>query len=1057
MTYTSEQKRVIEHDGAHAIVAAVAGSGKTHTMVGRIAYQLANGVSPKRILVLMFNKSAQEDFAGRLAGQCAGKGLKPAEVLTFHAFGLRLANRMVEQGLLEPAQLQTEGYALRKMARAVLEKVNAESSEDDQLDLSFEVVTEFLDTIDILKGELYPTDDRRWEYTVTNTDERFVRGFHFFECMRREMQMRTFADMIYDPVMAALDNPQIERFISGRYDHVIVDEFQDVNEAQMTLLRMLAGQRAAVMAVGDEDQCLPPETMITMSDGSLLPVESIRQDDQILSAIGNGRFAIRRVTKVRQHFHDGELIRIRTSSGRELLSTPDHVHFAGYKPGVSHQRNLMYLMFKKGIGYRLGVTRVYSGRTQKKKVMTFQERCRQERADGIWVIRTFDDENEARIAEITESLRYQIPTVPFVARTGLSTNGFVHDQSAIDRIFRESNCWAGGSKLLADMRMSPNCPHYQPRSRNSSRRNLVITLCADPRGQSVGHRISFIGNSNEDQQLLKSKGLPVRGAKSKSSSWRLEKGFSDFGELLRLVDQIRNIFPDINVVKQARLGKQPDDGLTRNSLPFCPASHVRPGMAMFAEDGFYDTVESVEAVPYSGMVYDLDVSGTHNFLANGLVTHNCIYAWRGAKPDYMTRLFQKEFPNCTRYALSRTFRYGHKLSLAANFVISRNKNRTEKLCISGTRTDTALDVRLVRSSVGDEVLKIVREWREGGRQYSDAAILVREYAHTTSTEIALLQNKVPYRLVGASPFFDRAEVLGLRAYLQLAAGGLQFVETPQRRIRLVSALLTTPTLYLRKDAISTLSEAIAESPDLLCETAEAWFKADSRSLPFSRERRLKAVETWRWVINVGPKLRAADFLSEVMSRTNLRKDIEKNVPDPREAAEKLRMLDQIVVLARERRESPAAFAAFLDRLTAEYSDSAADSDRVLITSCHRAKGLEWSMVILPELADGSFPVLRTGWTEQDLEDERRLFYVAATRAIERLVLLAPMDPRLLSASNKGVATAPDAPIASRFLYEANLAVAMEGLEKARQIKPDSRCATIIDRYRGAIASAEIAG
>ena len=689
MTYTSEQKRVIEHDGAHAIVAAVAGSGKTHTMVGRIAYQLANGVSPKRILVLMFNKSAQENFAGRLAGQCAGKGLKPAEVLTFHAFGLRLANRMVEQGLLEPAQLQTEGYALRRMARAVLEKVNAESSEDDQLDLSFEVVTEFLDTIDILKGELYPTDDRRWEYTVTNIDERFVRGFHFFECMRREMRMRTFADMIYDPVMAALDNPQIERFISGRYDHVIVDEFQDVNEAQMTLLRMLAGQRAAVMAVGDDDQC--------------------------------------------------------------------------------------------------------------------------------------------------------------------------------------------------------------------------------------------------------------------------------------------------------------------------------------------------------------------------------IYAWRGAKPDYMTRLFQKEFPNCTRYALSRTFRYGHKLSLAANFVISRNKNRTEKLCISGTRTDTALDVRLVRSSVGDEVLKIVREWREGGRQYSDAAILVREYAHTTSTEIALLQNKVPYRLVGASPFFDRAEVLGLRAYLQLAAGGLQFVETPQRRIRLVSALLTTPTLYLRKDAISTLSEAIAESPDLLCETAEAWFKADSRSLPFSRERRLKAVETWRWVINVGPKLRAADFLSEVMSRTNLRKDIEKNVPDPREAAEKLRMLDQIVVLARERRESPAAFAAFLDRLTAEYSDSAADSDRVLITSCHRAKGLEWSMVILPELADGSFPVLRTGWTEQDLEDERRLFYVAATRAIERLVLLAPMDPRLLSASNKGVATAPDAPIASRFLYEANLAVAMEGLEKARQIKPDSRCATIIDRYRGAIASAEIAG
>ena len=81
----------------------------------------------------------------------------------------------------------------------------------------------------------------------------------------------------------------------------------------------------------------------------------------------------------------------------------------------------------------------------------------------------------------------------------------------------------------------------------------------------------------------------------------------------------------------------------------------------------------------------------------------------------------------------------------------------------------------------------------------------------------------------------------------------------------------------------------------------------------------------------------------------------------------------------------------------------------------------------------------------------------ATRAINRLVLLAPMDQRLLAASNKGSATSPDNPIASRFLYEANLAVAMEGFEQTRQIKPDSRSASIIDRYRSAIATAQIAG
>lgn len=679
MGYTAEQIAVVNHDRGHAIVGAVAGSGKTHTMVARVIHLLKAGVEPRRILVLMFNKSAQEEFERRLKQACAEEGLPVAEVLTFHSFGMRISRRLVEAGLLNGAKLETEGYTIRKMAREILQRVNTEGGEDNMLDLNFEVVTEFLDTIDILKGELFPTPDERWSATVRDIDKRFVRGFSLFEEARFDRGTRLFSDLIYDPVMAALSNPDVERFIGGRYDHVIIDEFQDINEAQMTLVRMIAGKRAYVMAVGDEDQT--------------------------------------------------------------------------------------------------------------------------------------------------------------------------------------------------------------------------------------------------------------------------------------------------------------------------------------------------------------------------------IYRWRGAKPDYMTSLFTKEFPGADRYTLPHTFRYGHSLSLLANFVITRNGNRTDKICVSGIERDTALDVRLVASNPGAEVLKIVKEWTAGGRDLHEIAVLVREYAHSISSEVALLQDGIPYRIVGAAPFFDRADVLGLRAYLQLAAGGMAAVESVERRTKLVQALLMTPTLYLRRDTVEMIAEAVAESPDDLLSIAESFFRSDSRALPFTRDRRLRAIETWRWVMGIGPTKKAADLMGEILQRTNLQKEIEKNVPDPRESAEKIRMIWQIVKLARERGESPTGFVTFLDRLATDYGAVESSDDRVLITSCHRAKGLEWPLVILPELTDGSFPVVRDGSGDAEIEDERRLFYVAATRAKERLALLAPMDQALLMSSRTGRSDPPSNPLASRFLYEANLTVAVEGLETTRKIQPDPRCAAIIDRYR----------
>ena len=116
MKLTAEQQAVVNHTAGHARVAAVAGAGKTTTMAARVLHLLARGVPQKRILVLMFNRSAKDDFQRRLASMApAGQALP--DVRTFHSLGHRLTQSLCRWGALAPRQLLSADWQLERLLR----------------------------------------------------------------------------------------------------------------------------------------------------------------------------------------------------------------------------------------------------------------------------------------------------------------------------------------------------------------------------------------------------------------------------------------------------------------------------------------------------------------------------------------------------------------------------------------------------------------------------------------------------------------------------------------------------------------------------------------------------------------------------------------------------------------------------------------------------------------------------------------------------------------------------------------------------------------------------
>ncbi|TVP56228.1 MAG: ATP-dependent helicase [Halomonadaceae bacterium] len=257
MLLTAEQQAIVNLGHEHCVITAVAGSGKTTTLAWRIRQLLRDGQDPRRMLILMFNRSARVDFQRKLAEITRQDRLPLPEVRTYHAMGLRLYQRFVRDGYLPAYQGEVLGeQEINYQVWMLTLQLAPEELQDEIKRNKKEFVASAANFVDRVKTTLDSPEivfealgfDPQYRYLLTL--------FERFEQWRKQQRRITFADMLYEPVMAIHQHPSLKTLVADKMDMVLVDEYQDSNEIQHLLIRAVAGDRARVTVVGDPDQTI---------------------------------------------------------------------------------------------------------------------------------------------------------------------------------------------------------------------------------------------------------------------------------------------------------------------------------------------------------------------------------------------------------------------------------------------------------------------------------------------------------------------------------------------------------------------------------------------------------------------------------------------------------------------------------------------------------------------------------------------------------------------------------------------------------------------------------
>jgi len=360
-----------------------------------------------------------------------------------------------------------------------------------------------------------------------------------------------------------------------------------------------------------------------------------------------------------------------------------------------------------------------------------------------------------------------------------------------------------------------------------------------------------------------------------------------------------------------------------------------------------------------------------------------IYSFRGASFDNILG-FPERYPGAQTFRLTRNYRSTPEILALANASIAHNERQFPKE-LRAAREPGPLPAVVALPDIPDQarfVAQRILEWHDEGERLADVAVLYRAHYQALELQIELTRRGIPYEIRSGTRFFEQRHVKDVLAFLRI-------VVNPKDELSWKRALKLFSRVGER--SASAVWAAIGASPDPL--RAFAAFEASGPVFGRGVEAALKPCRALLARLDSrAPATSPSEAIRAVVE--DVYRDYARAKFPNGDA--RLDDLEQFAQFA----QSYDSLPGFLEEVTLfnelsgeEVVAGEPDDDRVVLSSVHQAKGLEWSRVIVMGLSEGRFPSYRSAATEAGLEEERRLFYVAVTRAKNEIALVYPMLAR----------------------------------------------------------------
>lgn len=384
-----------------------------------------------------------------------------------------------------------------------------------------------------------------------------------------------------------------------------------------------------------------------------------------------------------------------------------------------------------------------------------------------------------------------------------------------------------------------------------------------------------------------------------------------------------------------------------------------------------------------------------------------IYRFRGATIENILS-FENQYKNARVIRLEQNYRSTQNILDAANAVIANNKNRKGKnlwtQAGSGEKIifNTLEDEAAEASFIAQEILKNVKN----GKKMSDHAVLYRMNAQSRNIEITFAKSGIPHKVIGGNRFFDRKEIKDVISYFAV-------INNPADNVRL-QRIINVPKRGIGDTMFANVMEiatGLGLSAFEVCERADEFQK----TLRSAQKLQGFAAMIRHFQDCLDDDMPLSDLLQEVLDKTNYFDYLDE---DPESAEDRKNNINELSSMFIKYQEEDADFdlSDFLEdvALVADIDSYNEDDDAVVLMTLHSAKGLEFPIVFIPGMEESVFPGNQSVYSEEDLEEERRLAYVGITRAKEKLYLLNARRRMLYGTTNRNQA--------SRFLREIPLSV-----------------------------------